>query len=86
VTKKLTGRALARFEAAATSGRKSWTACGKIKAGRGKRFRLAWLAIVRARLKSGLTQRNSPLCWGCQTHPRTMEQWGRAFRAERRRR
>jgi putative transcriptional regulator len=57
VTKKLTGRALARFEAGRDIWREALDGVREIKAGRGKRTSVEpGSPIVRARLKSGLTQ------------------------------
>jgi hypothetical protein len=57
VTKKLTGRALARFEAARDIWREVLDGVREIQAGRGKRTSAEPRSpIVRARLKSGLTQ------------------------------
>jgi putative transcriptional regulator len=74
VSKKLTGRALARFEA----GREIWQevldGVREIRAGRGKRFRVEPRSpVVRARLKSGLTQAQFAALLGVSK--RTLEQW-----------
>jgi putative transcriptional regulator len=74
MSKKLTGRALARFEA----GREIWQevldGVREIRAGRGKRFRAEPRSpVVRARLKSGLTQAQFAALLGVSR--RTLEQW-----------
>jgi putative transcriptional regulator len=74
MSRKLTGRALARFEA----GRDIWQevvdGAREIKAGRGKRIRVEPRSpIVRARLKSGLTQEQFAALLGVSR--RTLEQW-----------
>ena len=57
MTKKLTGRALARFEADRDIWQEVLDGVREIKAGRGKRTSVEPSSpIVRARLKSGLTQ------------------------------
>jgi putative transcriptional regulator len=57
VTKKLTGRALARFEADRDIWQEVLDGLREIKAGRGKRTSVEPRSpIVRARLKSSLTQ------------------------------
>ena len=57
MTKKLTGRALARFEAGRDIWQEVLDGVREIKAGRGKRISVEpGSPIVRARLKSGLTQ------------------------------
>lgn len=74
MSKKLTGRPLARFEA----GRDIWQevveGVREIKAGRGKRFRVEPRSpIVQARLKAGLTQTQFAALLGVSR--RTLEQW-----------
>ena len=74
MSKKLKGRALARFE----TGRDIWQevldGVREIKAGRGKRFRAEPRSpLVRARLKSGLTQARFAALLGVSR--RTLEQW-----------
>jgi putative transcriptional regulator len=80
MTKKLTGRALARFEA----GRNVWQdvldGAREIKAGRGRRLNAEPRSpIVRARLKSGLTQTEFAALLGVSK--RTLEQWEQGRRA-----
>ena len=72
--KRLTGRALARFE----KGRDIWQevieGVRAIKAGRGKRFQAEPRStILRARLKSGFTQAQFATLLGVST--RTLQQW-----------
>jgi putative transcriptional regulator len=74
MTKKLTGKALARFEA----GRDIWQevvdGVRAIKAGRGKWHRAEPSSpLVRARLKAGLTQSQFAALLGVSR--RTLEQW-----------
>jgi putative transcriptional regulator len=74
MSKKLTGRALRQFEA----GRDVWgevlEGVSEIKAGRGKRRHIdSRSPIVRARLKSGLTQTQFAALLGVSR--RTLEQW-----------
>ena len=74
MSKKLTGRALARFEAGRDIWQEVLDGVRQIKAGRGKRFRVEpRSAILRARLKSGLTQGQFALLLGVSR--RTLEQW-----------
>ena len=57
MSKKLTGRALARFEAGRDVWQEVLDGARAIKAGKGKRVKVQPRSpIVRARLKSGLTQ------------------------------
>ena len=74
MSKKLTGRALARFE----TGRDIWLevldGVREIKAGRGKRIQAEPRSpIVAARLKTGLTQAQFAALLGVSK--RTLEQW-----------
>ena len=74
MSKKLTGRALAEFEA----GRDVWqevvNGVREIKAGGGRRVEVALRSpIVRARLNSGLTQERFAALLGVSK--RTLEQW-----------
>src|SRR5216684_3619059 len=74
MTKKLTARALARFEAERDIWREVLEGVREIKAGRGKRTRVEPRSpIVRARLKSGLTQTQFAVLLGVSR--RTLEQW-----------
>ncbi len=74
MSKKLTGRALARFEAGRNIWREVLDGVRQIKAGRGKRLKVEPRSpILRARLKSGLTQAKFALLLGVSR--RTLEQW-----------
>lgn len=74
MTKKLTGRALARFEASRDVWQEVLDGVQEIKAGRGKRTSIEPSSpIVRARLKSGLTQAQFAALLGVSR--RTLEQW-----------
>ena len=74
MSKKLTGRALARFEAGRDIWQEILDGAREIKAGRGKRFNAVPRSpIVRARLKSGLTQAQFSALLGVSK--RTLEQW-----------
>jgi putative transcriptional regulator len=74
MTKKLTGRALARFEADRDIWQEVLDGALEIKAGRGKRTSVEPRSpIVRARLKSGLTQEQFAALLGVSK--RTLEQW-----------
>ena len=74
MSKKLTGRALARFEAGRNIWQEVLEGVGQIKAGRGKRFEAQPRSpIVRARLKAGLTQEQFAALLGVSK--RTLEQW-----------
>jgi putative transcriptional regulator len=74
VTKKRTGRALARFEAGRDIWQEVLDGVREIKAGRGKRISVEpGSPIVRARLKSGLTQAQFAALLGVSK--RTLEQW-----------
>jgi putative transcriptional regulator len=74
MTKKLTGRALARFEAGRDIWQEVLDGVREIKAGRGRRFEVEPRSpIVRARLKSGLTQAQFAALLGVSK--RTLEQW-----------
>jgi putative transcriptional regulator len=80
MTKKLTGRALARFEADRDVWQEVLEGVREIKAGRGKRTSVAPSSpIVRARLKSGLTQAQFAALLGVSK--RTLEQWEQGRRA-----
>jgi putative transcriptional regulator len=72
--KKLTGRALAQFEAGRDIWQEVLDGVGEIKAGRGKRFEAQPRSpVVRARLKVGLTQVQFAALLGVSK--RTLEQW-----------
>jgi putative transcriptional regulator len=74
MSKKLTGRALARFEAERDIWQEVLGGVREIKAGRGKRFKVEPRSpILRARLKSGLTQAQFAVLLGVSK--RTLEQW-----------
>ena len=74
MTKKLTGRALARFDASRNIWREVLDGAREIKAGGGRRSKAAPRSpIVRARLKSGLTQAQFAALLGVSK--RTLEQW-----------
>ena len=74
MSKKLTGRALARFEAGRDIWQEVLDGAREIKGGRGKRFPAEPRSpIVRARLKSGLTQAQFAALLGVSK--RTLEQW-----------
>src|SRR5713226_9633921 len=74
MSKKLKGRPLARFEARRDIWREVLDGVREIKAGRGKRFKVEPRSpIVRARLKSGLTQAQFAALLGVSK--RTLEQW-----------
>ena len=74
MTKKRTGRALARFEAGRDIWQEVLDGVREIKAGRGKRISVEpGSPIVRARLKSGLTQAQFAALLGVSK--RTLEQW-----------
>ena len=74
MSKKLTGRALARFEAERDIWQEVLNGVLEIKAGRGKRFKVEpRSSILRTRLKSGLTQAQFALLLGVSR--RTLEQW-----------
>ena len=80
MTKKLTGRALARFEADRDVWQEVLDGVREIKAGRGKRTSVEPSSpIVRARLKSGLTQAQFAALLGVSK--RTLEQWEQGRRA-----
>src|SRR5664280_61468 len=80
MTKKLTGRALARFEANRDIWQEVLDGVREIKAGRGKRTSVEPRSpIVRARLKSGLTQAQFAALLGVSK--RTLEQWEQGRRA-----
>ena len=74
MSKKLTGRALARFEVDRDIWQEVLDGAREIKAGGGKRFRVEPRShVLRARLKSGLTQGQFALLLGVSR--RTLEQW-----------
>ena len=74
MSKKLTGRALARFEAGRDIWQEVLDGAREIEAGWGKRFRVEPRSpIVRARLKSRLTQAQFAALLGVSR--RTLEQW-----------
>lgn len=74
MNKKLTGRALARFEARRDIWQEVLDGVREIKAGRGKRSKAEpRSAILRTRLKSGLTQARFAVLLGVSK--RTLEQW-----------
>ncbi len=74
MSKKLTGRALARFEAGRDIWQEVLEGVREIKAGRGKRSKFEPRSrIVRARLNSGLTQAQFAALLGVSK--RTLEQW-----------
>ena len=80
MTKKRTGRALARFEAGRDIWQEVLDGVREIKAGRGKRNSVEPRSpIVRARLKSGLTQAQFAALLGVSK--RTLEQWEQGRRA-----
>jgi len=80
VTKKLNRSALARFEAERDVWQEVLDGVQEIKAGRGKRTPVEpRSAIVRARLKSGLTQAQFAALLGVSK--RTLEQWEQGRRA-----
>ncbi len=74
MSKKLTGAALTRFEAERDIWQEVLDGVRAIKAGRGKRLKVEPRSpILRARLKSGLTQAQFALLLGVSR--RTLEQW-----------
>jgi putative transcriptional regulator len=74
MTKKLTGRARARFERERDVWQEVLDGIGEIKAGHGKRTVAEPRSpVVRARLKSGLTQARFAALLGVSR--RTLEQW-----------
>ena len=80
MTKKLTGRALARFEAKRDIWQEVLDGVREIKAGRGKRTSVEPRSpIARARLQSGLTQAQFATLLGVSK--RTLEQWEQGRRA-----
>ena len=74
MTKKLAGSALARFEAGRDIWQEVLDGVREIKAGRGRRISVEpGSPIVRARLKSGLTQAQfAALLGGVKAHPGAM--------------
>ncbi|MBZ5725088.1 MAG: helix-turn-helix domain-containing protein [Acidobacteriia bacterium] len=80
MTKKLTGRALTRFGGDRDIWQEVLDGAREIKAGRGKRTSVEPRSpIVRARLKSGLTQAQFSALLGVSK--RTLEQWEQGRRA-----
>src|SRR5665811_1140530 len=80
MTKKLTGRALAGFERERDIWQEVLDGVREIKAGRGKRSVAEPRSpVVRARLKSGLTQAQFAALLGVSK--RTLEQWEQGRRA-----
>jgi putative transcriptional regulator len=74
MSKKLTGRALTRFEAGRDVWQEVLDGARAIKKGKGKRVKVQPRSpIVRARLKSGLTQGQFADLLGVSR--RTLEQW-----------
>ena len=74
MSKKLTGRALARFEAKRDVWQEVLDGIREIKAGRGRRFAANPPSFVaKARLKTGLTQAEFAGLLGVSK--RTLEQW-----------
>lgn len=74
MSKKLTGRALARFEAQRDIWQEVLEGTREIKAGGGRRAQVESRSpIVRARLRSGLTQAQFAALLGVSK--RTLEQW-----------
>jgi len=74
MSKKLTGRALTRFEAGRDIWQEVLDGVREMKAGRGKRFKAEPRSpVLRARLKSGLTQAQFAALLGVSK--RTLEQW-----------
>ena len=74
MSKKLTGQALDRFEAGRDIWQEVLDGAREIKAGRGRRFQVEpGSPVVRARLKSGLTQAQFAALLGVSR--RTLEQW-----------
>jgi putative transcriptional regulator len=74
MSKKLTGRALARFEARRDVWQEALEGVREIKRGHGRRRQVETRSpIVRARLKSGLTQTQFAALLGVSK--RTLEQW-----------
>lgn len=74
MSRKLTGRALARLEARRDIWQEVLDGVREIKAGRGKRFKVKQRSpILRARLKSGLSQAQFAVLLGVSK--RTLEQW-----------
>ncbi len=80
ITRKLSARELARLEANHDAWQEVLEGAKQIKAGRGKRtFVQPRSAIVRVRLKAGLTQAQFTLLLGVSV--RTLEQWEQGRRA-----
>ena len=74
MSKKLTGKALAKFEAERDVWREVLDGVREIKAGGGKRTRVEPKSqVVRVRLKSGLSQAEFATALGVSK--RTLEQW-----------
>ena len=74
MTKKLTGRALAKFESERNVWQEVLEGVLEIKAGKGRRTKIkAKSHVVRVRLKSGLSQAQFAAALGVSK--RTLEQW-----------
>jgi putative transcriptional regulator len=74
MTRKLTGKALAKFEAQRDVWQEVLDGVLQIKAGGGKRSKVALKSnVVRVRLKSGLSQAQFAAALGVSK--RTLEQW-----------
>ena len=74
MTKKLTGRALAKFESERNVWQEVLDGVLEIKAGKGRRTKVkAKSHVVRVRLKSGLSQAQFAVALGVSK--RTLEQW-----------
>lgn len=74
MSKKLTGRALAKFEAGRNIWQEVLDGVREIKTGGGKRVKVEpHSPIIRARLRSGLTQAEFAALLGVSK--RTLEQW-----------
>ncbi len=74
MNKKLSGRALAQFEARRDVWQEVLDGVREIKSGRGRRLKVEPRStILRARLKSGLTQAQFAVLMGVSK--RTLEQW-----------
>ena len=73
MSKKLTGKALAEFEAERDVWQEVLDGVKEIKAGGGKRTKVEPKHVVRVRLKSGLSQAQFAAALGVSK--RTLEQW-----------
>ena len=79
MNKKLTGKALAKFEAKRDVWQEVLDGVREIKAGKGKRTNLeAKSYVVRVRLMSGLSQAQFAAALGVSKH--TLEQWKQGLR------